>query len=149
MTREPGSVPAFALDDRLRSDCRVIGQMALSVLLLMNDSTYPWFILVPARAGIREIHELQPPDRHRLLDESCLLSDALYRAFQPDKLNVAAIGNVVPQLHLHHVVRYRHDPAWPAPVWGRFPARPYGAGAAEAVVARLREALPDGVEYGS
>jgi len=91
----------------------------------MNESTYPWLILVPQRPEIREIYELPPTERQQLLNESCHLAEALAALFRPDKLNVAALGNVVPQLHLHHIVRYRHDPAWPAPVWGKSPAVPY------------------------
>jgi diadenosine tetraphosphate (Ap4A) HIT family hydrolase len=115
----------FALDPRLQHDTIILGSFPLSLLLLMNDSTYPWLILVPQRPGIREIHELAPRDRRQLLDESCHLAEAMAALFGPDKLNIAALGNVVPQLHLHHVARFRHDPAWPAPVWGKTPAVPY------------------------
>lgn len=91
----------------------------------MNESNYPWFILVPERENIREIHELNDSDRRQLWDESALLARALTETFKPDKLNIAALGNQVPQLHLHHIVRYTHDAAWPQPVWGKVPARPY------------------------
>jgi diadenosine tetraphosphate (Ap4A) HIT family hydrolase len=91
----------------------------------MNDASYPWFILVPDRDDLREIHQLQAPDRKQLLDESCLLGEFLMLTFKGDKLNVAALGNQVPQLHLHHIVRYQTDRAWPTPVWGKFPASPY------------------------
>jgi diadenosine tetraphosphate (Ap4A) HIT family hydrolase len=91
----------------------------------MNDSSYPWFILVPDREGIREIHGLETADRYLLLDESCRLSEFLMAEYRGDKLNVAAIGNLVPQLHLHHVVRYQSDRAWPSPVWGQYPAVAY------------------------
>lgn len=115
----------FTLDPRLQNDTILLGRFPLSLLLLMNDCTYPWLILVPQRPDLREIHELPALDRQRLMNESCCLAEALAIQFKPDKLNVAALGNVVPQLHLHHVVRYRTDPAWPAPVWGKFPAIPY------------------------
>lgn len=115
----------FSLHPQLAADTITVGDFPLSRLLLMNDSRYPWFILVPRRANIREIHELEHADRHRLLDESMQLSVALERIFHADKLNVAALGNMVPQLHIHHIVRYRSDPAWPKPVWGQFPALPY------------------------
>jgi len=118
--------------------------MALSELLLMRDANYPWFILVPARDSVREIHELSAADRQQLLAESCLLAEALVRAFRPDKLNIAAIGNVVPQLHLHHVVRYRGDACWPAPVWGQCPARPYGPGELEQCADQLKTQFVDG-----
>jgi diadenosine tetraphosphate (Ap4A) HIT family hydrolase len=91
----------------------------------MNDSSYPWFILVPDRDEIREIYQLDLADREQLLDESCRLSEFIMSAFKGDKLNVAALGNQVPQLHLHHIVRHTSDPAWPTPVWGKFPALPY------------------------
>lgn len=115
----------FVLDPRLRNDTLPLGDFPLSSLLLMNDCTYPWLILVPRRPEIREIYQLTAPDRQQLLDESCHLAETLTALFQPDKLNIAALGNVVPQLHLHHVARFRTDPAWPAPVWGRAPAVPY------------------------
>ena len=110
---------------QLLADCLVLGRFPLNHLLLMNDSNYPWFILVPDRDDIREIYQLEAADRRQLLDESCLLSGFLMDRFKGDKLNVAALGNQVPQLHLHHLVRYQGDPAWPAPVWGKCPAIPY------------------------
>jgi diadenosine tetraphosphate (Ap4A) HIT family hydrolase len=109
----------------------------------MLDANYPWFILVPDREGITEIHQLDAADRRQLLHESCALAAALERVFQADKLNIAALGNVVPQLHLHHIVRYRDDPAWPAPVWGRLPARPYSDAERDELIDRLRPALPE------
>lgn len=114
------------LHPRLREDTVEIGPLRLCRLLLMKDANYPWFVLVPDRAGITEIHQLAADDQVQLVRESSLLSEALTAAFRPDKLNIAALGNLVPQLHLHHVVRYRSDPAWPAPVWGRAPAVAYG-----------------------
>ena len=115
----------FDLDPRLRNDTIALGHFPLSLLLLMNDRTYPWLILVPQREGVREIYELDALDQHQLLRESSHLAKTLASLFHPDKLNIAALGNVVPQLHLHHVVRFRHDPSWPAPVWGKAPAVPY------------------------
>jgi len=93
------------LHPRLAADCIRLGRFQLCHLLLMNDSSYPWFILVPDRDNVREIIDLDPADRRQLLDESCLVSGFLVPTFKGDKLNVAAIGNLVPQLHLHHVVR--------------------------------------------
>lgn len=112
---------------QLAADCKLLGRFPLCHLLLMNDRNYPWFILVPDRDNIREIYQLEAADRKQLLDESCLLSEFLMNAYNGDKLNVAALGNQVPQLHLHHVVRYASDPAWPAPIWGKHPPRPYSA----------------------
>ena len=113
------------IDPRLAADCILLGRFPLCRLLLMNDSNYPWFILVPDREGIREIYQLDDAERAQLLGESCALAEFLMAHFEGDKLNVAALGNQVPQLHLHHVVRYRSDPAWPAPVWGRHPPIAY------------------------
>lgn len=127
----------FTLDPRLRQDTVTLGQFPLSLLLLMNDRTYPWFILVPQRAGIREIYELPTDDQQQLLRESSQLAATLAALLHPDKLNIAALGNVVPQLHLHHVARFRTDPAWPAPVWGKAPAVPY----APEPLAALRDRL--------
>ena len=133
----------FALDPRLHADTILLGRLPLSLLLLMNDRTYPWLILVPRRAAIREIYELDATDQQQLLRESSQLAAALAACFHPDKLNIAALGNVVPQLHLHHVVRYRHDPAWPAPVWGKAPPVPYPAEEVTALRIRLCPHLQD------
>lgn len=131
----------FELHAQLRADTFAVGDWPLSRLLLMNDSQYPWLILVPRRPGLREIYELDAADRAQLLQESCLLGETLMRLFAGEKLNVAALGNMVPQLHLHHIVRRAGDPAWPAPVWGRHPAQPYPADAAERQLLTLRSAL--------
>jgi diadenosine tetraphosphate (Ap4A) HIT family hydrolase len=131
----------FQLHPRLEQDCFTVGQLALSQLLMMNDCQYPWFILVPRRADITEIYRLAEADRQMLLAESCLLAEKLEEIYRPDKLNVATIGNLVPQLHMHHVARYRSDKAWPAPIWGKLPAQPYDRQQADLQIARLREAL--------
>ncbi len=110
---------------QLTNDCFILGRLPLCHLLLMNDRNYPWFILVPDREDIREIYQLRSEDRQQLGKESCMLSEFLMDEFSGDKLNVAALGNQVPQLHLHHIVRFESDPAWPAPVWGRLPPVPY------------------------
>lgn len=110
---------------QLQKDCLVLGRLKLSHVLLVNDTNYPWFILVPDRANITELYQLCEQDRNLLWQESCELSRVLIGQFKGDKLNIAAIGNLVPQLHLHHVVRYKNDPAWPAPVWGKLSPVPY------------------------
>ncbi len=130
------------LHPRLAQDCFVVGRFDLSVLLLMNDARYPWFILVPQRANISEIHHLSGALRQQLMSESAALSRALAVAFAADKINIAALGNIVPQLHIHHIVRYRSDVAWPAPVWGKFPATPYTDGARKAAMHHLIAQLP-------
>jgi len=91
----------------------------------MNDSQYPWFILVPERADLQEIYQLSKAERGLLTEESSYLAENLAVLYNADKMNIAAIGNMVPQLHIHHIVRYRTDKAWPAPVWGKFTAEPY------------------------
>ena len=128
----------FSLHPRLQQDCLVLGRFDLCRALLMNESTYPWLILVPERPAIREIFELTDADQMQLIRESSRLAAHLQRAFDADKLNVAAIGNLVPQLHVHHVVRYRTDPAWPAPVWGHGPPRPYEPEALALFLERLQ-----------
>jgi diadenosine tetraphosphate (Ap4A) HIT family hydrolase len=115
----------FQLHHRLEQDCIAVGRFELCRLLMMNDSQYPWFILVPEREDIREIHQLSKTERIMLTEESCFLAENLAELYKADKMNIAAIGNMVPQLHIHHIVRYQNDKAWPAPVWGKFDAVPY------------------------
>ena len=129
---------------QLANDCVVLGRLPLCHLLLMNDSHYPWFILVPARADIREIYQLEEDDRLQLLGESCQLSEFLMKVYAGDKLNVAALGNQVPQLHLHHIVRFVGDAAWPAPVWGKHAAQAYSPAAIEEVRTLLSSAVLEG-----
>ena len=136
----------FELHPQLAKDCLSLGRLPLCRVLLMNDTSYPWFILVPEREGLRELHELGEADRRMLWDESALLARALVKTFAPDKLNVAALGNLVPQLHVHHIVRYTHDAAWPAPVWGKQPAKPYYGAEAAKLMARLRPLLGDSLK---
>lgn len=132
---------AFELDPRLARDCFEVTALPLCRLLLMNDMQYPWFILVPQRPDICEVFELDEADQTQLWTESRKLSQVLMQQFDGDKLNVAALGNVVPQLHLHHIVRYTEDVAWPHPVWGRYAAKPYTSDQAEQVIERMRTAL--------
>lgn len=133
----------FALDPRLEQDTLPIGDFPLSRLLLSNDSNYPWFILVPRRADISELFQLEMADQQQLWRETTRLAETLKDSFDADKLNVATLGNVVSQLHMHVIVRKREDAAWPAPVWGKHPARPYTAEQVEAVRKRLRLVLSD------
>jgi diadenosine tetraphosphate (Ap4A) HIT family hydrolase len=127
----------------LADDCLEVGTLPLCRLLLMRDARYPWFILVPERPDLTEIYQLPLPERAQLMEESASLSRCLMELYRPDKLNIAAIGNLVPQLHLHHIARYQADPAWPHPVWGRLPPLPYEPGMAEARAASMRAALAD------
>lgn len=115
----------FHLHPQLEKDCIPLGKLGLSRVLLMNDSQFPWFILVPEIEGITEIYQLSKQQRSVLIEESSKLAERLNVLYKADKINIAAIGNLVPQLHIHHVVRYRTDKAWPSPVWGKFTATPY------------------------
>ncbi len=132
----------FELDARLGNDTLLVGDMALSRVLLMNDRQFPWVILVPRRPQIREIIELDTAEQQLLWAESGQVSVALRKLFSPHKLNVAALGNVVPQLHLHHIARFTDDCAWPNPVWGRQPAKPYSDQQAVSRIAALSSELP-------
>ena len=131
----------FVLHEQLQADTLPVGRLSLSRLRLMNDATYPWLILVPERTAVSELFDLDATDRAALIEEVALVSRALTAMLQPDKLNVAAIGNIVPQLHVHLVARFRSDPVWPAPVWGRTPPHPYTPAAAAEWRARLRHHL--------
>lgn len=124
----PGTVAAdsFALDDRLAADTIFVASWPLSEVRMMNDEQYPWLILVPRVPGAREVYELTDQQRRQLDKESVLLSRTIMDGFSGHKLNVAALGNVVSQLHIHHIVRFEQDLAWPAPVWGKFPVIPMG-----------------------
>jgi len=127
----------FSLHPRLEADCIAIGDFPLSRLLLMNDARYPWFILVPRREDIQEIFQLAPEEQLQLQRESSLLGQHLMERLGGDKLNIAALGNLVAQLHIHHIVRYLDDEAWPGPVWGIGMPQLY----AESKVAELREMI--------
>lgn len=115
----------FQLHPQLVKDCIEVGDFPLSKVMLLNDCHYPWIILVPKRSGVREIYELVTTDQQQLLVESSAVSAAMAEHFVADKMNVAALGNIVPQLHIHHIVRYRNDAAWPKPVWGIVDASVY------------------------
>ena len=137
----------FALDPRLQQDTLPIGDFPLCRLLLSNDSNYPWFILVPRRDDISEIFQLDAADQLLLWQETTALAELLKDAFSADKLNVAALGNVVSQLHMHVIVRQHGDVAWPAPVWGKQPAKPYNAEQVAAIRERLRLLLTDNFTF--
>jgi diadenosine tetraphosphate (Ap4A) HIT family hydrolase len=118
---------AFTLHERLRADTVELARWPLSLLLLMNARQWPWLILVPERPGLREIHDLEAPDRARLVEEIARASLCLEMLFRPTKINVGALGNLVPQLHIHVIARFIDDPAWPGPVWGAVAPEPYSA----------------------
>ena len=131
----------------MRKDCIIIGKFSLCYLLLMNDSNYPWFILVPGRDGVTEIHQLDTAEQNRLIAESSTLSRVIEKLFHADKLNIAALGNMVPQLHVHHIARRKTDAAWPSPVWGRQAARLYTEEQLEDIISKLRQELNTGFEF--
>ncbi len=131
----------FELHNQLAADTVELGDLPLCRVLLMNDSQYPWLILVPRREGLRELYELSEQDRQQFVLESDLVSRILTTVFAAEKLNVAALGNMVPQLHVHHIARYRADVAWPKPVWGQFPAKPYSDEALQSRCEQLVKAL--------
>jgi len=140
----PASCPAFALHPQLERDTLGLGDLPLSRVLLMNDANFPWLIAVPRRAGAVEIFDLDERERTQLMGELALLGQLLKDLTGCHKINIAAIGNAVPQLHVHIVARRRDDAAWPRPVWGALPARPYG----EAERDRLIEALRLKLDFG-
>lgn len=133
----------FKLHPQLQKDTISLGHFTLCRLLLMRESRYPWLILVPERVGLTEIHQMEEVDQIQMLRESSCIAKALVDCFKPDKLNIAAIGNLVPQLHLHHIARFRDDVAWPAPVWGKFAPKPYEVEALDERIELLRGHLPE------
>ena len=135
-------MPDFTLDPRLFADTVPVAELPLSRLLLATDARFPWTILVPRRTDCAEIIDLAPNDRMTLLDEIARVSEALRDITACDKLNVAALGNVVRQLHVHVVARFTADAAWPGPIWGRGEAVAYEPAARDRLIAQLRDSLP-------
>ena len=126
---------------QLAADSHPLASLPLCELRLMDDSNYPWLVLVPRVPGAQELLDLRGPERHVLSDEADHAARALRAVFRPRKLNVAALGNVVPQLHVHVIARFEDDPAWPAPVWGLVAARPYTPEQLIDRITRLQDAL--------
>lgn len=115
----------FQLHPQLKKDTIHITSLELCDVLLMNDSQYPWLILVPRQEDITEIYQLSEQQQQLLMRESSRVSQAMQQLFNADKMNVAALGNMVPQLHIHHIARFKNDTAWPGPIWGVSPAQAY------------------------
>lgn len=134
----------FTLHERLAADTVELTRWPLSLVLLMKARQWPWLILVPRRPAMREIYELSDADQQILMEEIARASRCLTRLVRPDKINVAALGNIVPQLHVHVIARFSDDPAWPGPVWGTVPPDPYPADELAQTAERLRRALADG-----
>ncbi|WP_431025057.1 HIT domain-containing protein [Halomonas sp. H5] len=117
----------ITLDPRLEADTLPVTELGLCQVRLMNDARFPWLVLVPRRPGISEVYQLSTQDQAALWREATALGEGLMKTLDGDKLNLATLGNMVPQLHLHVIVRFAGDAAWPAPVWGQGQAEPYGA----------------------
>lgn len=131
----------FQLHPQLAQDTLPVGRFPLSLLLLSKDGNYPWCILVPQREDVYEIHHLSGEDQQQLIHESSQLAETMTSLFDAYKMNVAALGNQVRQLHVHHVARFQDDPAWPAPIWGAMEAKAYPRDALEDRLQVLRNAL--------
>ena len=131
----------FERAPRLAADTFLMGEAPLSQVLLMNDARYPWLILVPRRCDVTEPFELSEADQAQLWQDSMRLGEAMKAHFAADKLNIAALGNQVAQLHVHHIARFHADDAWPGPVWGVGNAVPYSDAALEALMNELRSLL--------
>ncbi|MGE0717089.1 MAG: HIT domain-containing protein [Alphaproteobacteria bacterium] len=127
----------FTLDPRLAADTLPVSRLALCDVLLMDEPAFPWLILVPRRGGVREIIDLSQADRRLLADETAFASEVVAALHAPDKLNVAALGNMVPQLHVHVIARFERDAAWPRPVWGAVERSRHPPGGAAAAAARF------------
>ncbi|HEY4345867.1 MAG TPA: HIT family protein [Parvibaculum sp.] len=132
---------AFQLHERLAADTWTVKDLPLCRVLLMNDSRYPWTILVPRREGLRDFHEVAQADKAAFQGEIDGVSGVLKDVTGAFKLNVAAIGNMVPQLHIHVIARFEGDAVWPKPVWGLGEAVPYQPGEAELLMEKLRKGL--------
>lgn len=131
----------FELHPQLQMDTFDIGDLPMCKVLLMNESQFPWLVLVPRKAGIQELYQLQEQEITQVNQESLEISKLMMEFFVGDKLNVAALGNLVPQLHIHHIVRNKDDAVWPQPVWGNFTAKPYSASAANEMRDKLSEQI--------
>lgn len=131
----------FKLHELLQRDGIVLSDLPLSQLLVMNDSQYPWFVLVPRVEGVQDVYQMDWQQQQQFLNESSLLSELLMQLFNGDKMNVAALGNVCPQLHIHHIVRFKTDKAWPKPIWGESPMVNYTEQELDELKHRLQPAL--------
>ena len=140
MIPDPASA-GWALDPQLERDSVMTGDLPLCQIRLMNDANYPWLLLVPRRCDVSEIIDLNEADQAQLMHEVAQAADVLKALTRCDKINLAAIGNVVPQLYVHVIARFCRDAAWPKPVWGQVPARAYDAAALQKLLTPLRQRL--------
>lgn len=129
----------YQLHPQLALDTSHVCNLALCEVRLMNDQRYPWLVLVPTRPDIVEVYELSDHEQRMLWEECTQTGQRLMAKLGGDKLNIATLGNVVPQLHVHVIVRFASDDAWPAPVWGQHPAKPF---AAELLAERIEDYRP-------
>lgn len=127
----------FELHSQIKKDSLFVRDLPLSQLRLNNQETVPWLLLIPKRSSIREIYELSQSDRIQLMEEITQTSNALVELFQPDKINVGALGNLVPQLHIHVIARFARDEAWPSPVWGQLSVKTYSPESSGAIIVKL------------
>jgi diadenosine tetraphosphate (Ap4A) HIT family hydrolase len=130
-------MPDFELHPRLVADTVRVTDWTLSRVLLMDDARYAWLVLVPRRPGAVELFDLDEPDRCVLIEEIARAAQILRAISHNSKINVGALGNLVPQLHVHVVARHPGDPAWPGPVWGHSAAEPFAADARDALIAKI------------
>ncbi len=137
----------FVLDARLEQDSLNVGDFPLCRLLLMNDANYLWFILVPRLEEVSEVFQLGSADQQMLWKETSTFAEIIKDTFAAHKMNIATLGNVVSQLHMHVIARRREDAAWPAPVWGLHPARPYTAEQIEGIKQKLRSVLAGNFKF--
>jgi len=135
------------LHPQLKQDSLILGHFPLCTLLLIKDANYPWFVLVPDREDVTEIFQLSKEDQIQLIHESSCLAEALAKGFNADKMNIAAIGNMVPQLHIHHIVRYKNDPCWPVPVWGKIPPLKYNNETLKLVLEKIKTLALDDFKF--
>jgi len=131
----------FSLDSRLKNDTINIGKLQLSRVLLMNDSRYPWIILVPELDNVYEWTDISKENQVTLHDESLLIQNALMDLYGGQSLNIGKLGNIVSQFHLHHIVRFENDPAWPGPVWGHSSAVNYSPQELESRIFEIKQAI--------
>ena len=136
----------YKLHRQLKQDTFYLGHLKLCDVLLMNDARYPWVILVPRRENITEVFQLSDADQYLLSTESAFVAKQLSSLVVADKMNVAALGNIVSQLHIHHVARYQTDEAWPAPIWGTGSTVTYSEGESLAVAEQLKMVLKELLE---
>lgn len=130
-------MPNFTLHPQLEADSFLMRDLPLCQLRLNNQKNAPWFVLVPRRPDIKEIFELSYADQTQLMREITQTSKAIYELYAPDKINVGALGNIVPQLHIHIIARFKSDDAWPDPIWGKLSPAPYTADAIRAIKDKL------------